>query len=567
MENSGDFRPSPSSQPKCLRTTDCLARRSRLVLLLLIAIGSLRIVSTYSVFSSTVDEPSHIARGIEWLDRGTYTFNMQHPPLSGVLVVILPYLAGARSAGKSHPFAEGSAILGYGRHYDRTLTLARPGTLPSYWLAMWIVYAWAFRLSGPLAAISSSLLFGALPAILAHSGLATTDMVLTASLGLAVLTTFWWLDKLSAYRSVVFGITIAFALLAKFSTVVFFPVGIMSMLTWYVIAHPDRVSELIRTTARLVRPSLIATVTAFFCIWMAYRFSLGLVHHLGVPLPAPEFFYEMNALQKHNSSGHPSYLLGRCDIHGFWYFYPVSLALKTPLGYLVLVGAALVLFLSRWRDAELALPLCFSGGILLFSMGFSNINIGIRHILPVYLGFSVAGGVVVAKLSETSQRSRLAVWIVAAALLWFLVSGSASHPDYLAYTNEIAPREPERYLVDSDLDWGQDVRRLVRRPDQLGVQEITFSPYSSTSIMAGRLSPIAHPTNYSKPAPGWNAISVSFWKIHPCAANRPIDGVPIKIADKPWPNQMKPLERVGRTILLYYFPVKASQEMSQRCQK
>jgi len=533
---------------------DWVSRRSGWILFLLIVAGSARIVSTYAVFSATYDEPSHLARGIEWLDRGTYTLNTEHTPLSGLLVAILPYLDGARSAGKNQAGYEGLAILGHGEHYDRILTFARLGTLPSYWLAMVVVYAWAFRLSGPLAAIFASLLFGALPTVLGHAGLATTDMLLTATLGLSILSSFWWLDKPNLCRSLVFGFTIALAVVSKLSALVFFPVGILSMLSWYLIAYPDRIRESIGTAGRLVRPSLAAGAAAVFFIWMTYRFSFGPVHLLGIRLPAPEFFSGIGYLGWHNSYGHASYLFGRCRDHGFWYFYPVSLSLKTPIGFAVLTGGSIALFLGRWRRADLALPLSFAGGILLFSMLFSNINIGVRHIEPVYFGLSIAAGIAAAELLGTSSAPGPGRWIAAAALLWFLLAGAAAHPDYLAYTNEIAGREPERFLAESDLDWGQDVKRLARRLDQLGVKEVTFDPFTLTAVMAGRLSPIAHPTDYSNPAPGWNAVSVSFWKLTPCTKHRIIDSVPLKIADQPWPDRVKPVERVGRTILLYYFP-------------
>ena len=112
---------------------------------------------------------------------------------------------------------------------------------------------------------------------------------------------------------------------------------------------------------------------------------------------------------------------------------------------------------------------------MLLIAAFSRINIGIRHVLPVYLLFSlVAGAAVVRLLRDAGTRKWIsAVLMVLAA--WFGASSLISHPDYLAYFNEFAGSEPENIVVDSDLDWGQDVKRLAARLREVGAREVTFA--------------------------------------------------------------------------------------------
>src|ERR1700685_3463479 len=110
-------------------------RHSRVLALALILIASVRVVSTYTVFSHTFDEPAHIACGIEWLAKGVYTWEPQHPPLARVAAALGPYLIGARPhntkrIGTFSMTTEGVAILFQGNRYDLTLTLARLGMLP-----------------------------------------------------------------------------------------------------------------------------------------------------------------------------------------------------------------------------------------------------------------------------------------------------------------------------------------------------------------------------------------------------------------------------------------------------
>ena len=102
--------------------------------LLLVVLACLRITMTYRVFSQTHDEPAHIATGMEWLDRGTYTSEPLHPP-GRIAVAMGPFLAGRRllvdnmwEGGNEILYAEGT--------YRRNLALARLGTLPFFVLRL-----------------------------------------------------------------------------------------------------------------------------------------------------------------------------------------------------------------------------------------------------------------------------------------------------------------------------------------------------------------------------------------------------------------------------------------------
>src|SRR6185312_4562806 len=135
----------------------------------LIGVALARVVATYPVFNQTWDEASHIAGGMEWLDRGSYTYEPMHTPLPRVMAALGPYLSGARSQGDRNRDIEGNRILHSLGTYDRTLTLARMGILPFFVLAAVIVVLWGSRLYGWDAALWALLLFTTLPPILGHS--------------------------------------------------------------------------------------------------------------------------------------------------------------------------------------------------------------------------------------------------------------------------------------------------------------------------------------------------------------------------------------------------------------
>src|SRR5258708_5704748 len=100
-----------SKEPLLKRVEKLLERRAVVLVVALILLGLIRIISTYTVFSHTSDEPAHIACGMEWLDQHVYRYEPQHPPLTRIMAALGPYLDGARSTGQREFFMEGNEIL------------------------------------------------------------------------------------------------------------------------------------------------------------------------------------------------------------------------------------------------------------------------------------------------------------------------------------------------------------------------------------------------------------------------------------------------------------------------
>lgn len=499
---------------------------------ILVLIGSLRIASTYRVFNHTIDEPEHLAAGMEWLDAGKYLYMDEQPPLSRIFGAFLPWVAGEEFHRGPASYSEGYRILGRGEHYDRVLALGRLGMLPFFWMASAVVFLWARRTGGAVAGVMAALLFTTTPPVLAHSGLITTDMALAATVALAAYVSLLWAEAPTRRRTLALGAAVGLAAIAKFSALAFLPAAWAAM---YLAGKgaPSPGSERRAAHGRL-RELAVALCVAAVIVWAAYRFTFAHVEWLGLRLPAPRFFAGLDAVWKHNQAGHPSYLLGQRSLAGFWYYFPVALAVKTPVAMLLLAAVG-VWIAARRRANALALPLAFSLGVLLFAMT-SRISIGVRHILPVYVGLSIAGGAVAAR---ALARRTWAAPAVAALLAWHVASGARQHPDYLAYANEAAAGKLENVLADSDLDWGQDMKRLGERLRLAGIEEVSFAPFNRTYAWAGHPFPKLLPVNPDRPSPGWNAVSITPWKLF---------GFPA------WVDRMPPGERVGRSILLWCVP-------------
>jgi hypothetical protein len=563
-----------------------------LALILIIAAACLLAAGSWRVYSNTWDEPEHLAAGVELLDRGRYEYDTEHPPLGRVFLALGPWLAGAHSFATPPPEGtlEGVDILYSGGHYWRYLTLARLGALPFLALLMLVTWLWARRLfETPWAALLPVVLLASVPPVLGHGALASLDVAAAATILLALYTLQRWICSARLGDAALFGLAAGVAVATKFSAVPFIAlsligVSVVGLILRYAPAR-TRGTDVVKADADVFRGSAnlrawiaglaLAALTTLVPIFLVYgpraanpagvalRFNWavsyllqrpGLDHALGallshLPLPREltDLVNGVVAVEAHNDSGHRSYLLGEVRLTGWWYFYLVALAVKTPIPLLAAGVPGLGYLAARgWRRAEpwALAPLTMTIAILVFACAFSRINIGIRHILILY-PFMALGA---ASLLQRAWRSvgslhtgpaRLAGAAVLLALLaWQLSSLWRAYPDYLPYFNE-AVAHPAHVLVDSDLDWGQDLYRLEQRAQQLRIPFLNIA-YRGTADLAHEPLPPYRDLPPRQPAHGWVAISQ-------LARTRDLD-------DYSWLEPYRPVEQIGKSIDLYYIP-------------
>ena len=486
------------------------------------------------MLSHTTDEPAHLAAGIEWIENGTYTYEDQHPPLARVTGALGVYFAGSRWSRNKDMYDEGFHLLGQNHRYNRALFFSRLFMLPFFWIGAAAVYFWGLRIGGTRTAIFSTLIFTTTPTILAHAGLATTDIrALTAFVSATLVASLYWASKPGWRTSAIFGLTLGLALLSKFSTLAFLPAAWLLMYAAHLLLASPGFLPALKRAVKVLPWAALSTALALLLVWAGYRFAIGPVDYLNATLPAPAFFTGIHYVYSHNNAGHLAYLLGHLSQHGFWYYYPVVLAVKTPLATLILLAIAIALAIR-----QIAVPLALIAAILAVGL-FSHINIGVRHILPIYTGFALCGGAALDRLFGANRKWM--TWTAAALLLWQVATGALEHPDYLSYTNELAGSHPERILADSDLDWDQGMRGLALRLKQLGVQDLHFKANGSGYMIANGHSfpPYELMPDGDQPPPGWNAICITAWKL---------SGQP------KWADRIEPKRKIHRSIYLYYFP-------------
>jgi hypothetical protein len=553
----------------------------------IILAGMARIAATYAVFSHTYDEPAHIAAGMEWLDRGTYTYEPMHPPLARVAVAIGPWLDGARSAGLQDMWDEGDAILHATGADQRTLILARLGILPFFLLASALVWTWTRQLFGAGSALLATCLFTTLPPVLAHGGVATTDMALSATLLLATYAVAQWFARPTPGRSLALGASIGAAILAKLSALVMLPACILAIAAWQWIIAARRngsvpgaawAAQASASTPSL-RSSVLVVCAALLVLWAGYRFSLAAVttaatrpHELidqvfapagalhdaiyGVAeaaiLPFSELVRGIAQLAQRQADGNLAYLLGETSRTGWWWFFPVALSVKTPIAFLLLAALGGIASLrASWRGRRwnLAAPTICAAAVLVTVLP-SRINIGLRHVLPIYAFLALAAGFGACWLAGFARHGVIGRAAAMLLLTWHVASGAVAHPDYLAYFNEIAGRRPDQILVDSDLDWGQDVYRLADAARAHGVAELamTVLGHRPESRLVQRELPGARPFDPEQPGHGWVAVSLYFLRNDPKYS---------------WLNECAPVALVGTSIRLYHLSDETAPALSK----
>ena len=199
------------------------------------------------------------------------------------------------------------------------------------------------------------------------------------------------------------------------------------------------------------------------------------------------------------------------------------IGIKTPIALLILAIA------GAWfvtRREFIAFPLA----ILAISMS-SNINIGVRHILPVYVPLSILAAIAL---------SRAQWWSIALAA-WMVIGSLAAHPDYIPWANAFAGRHPERIVLDSNFDWGQDVVRLRTACRREHVDTLATFLFGTTDQRQIGLPPYRPIDPYTHQT-GWIAVSES--AIIPAQARDPVAYL--------WLTSGYRYQRVGKTIRLYH---------------
>lgn len=471
--------------------------KTRLSAWLLALLGALLLLHTAWQKSPTWDETGYFGLGAYLLKSGNWDVpaSCSHPPLAFYLhslpVFFYPidwspwhYRQGLeRELGflRSADLRRGNALL-LDADYDGEWLFfcCRATSLVFFGLLALVLYRWGCRLHGPAGGPLASWLLALCPNTLAHASLINTDFAFEATFALAVYAFYRLLLEPSHLRLAGAGLGLGLALGSKLSALVLLP-GLGLGLAWFLVfASPEQRQRLgvLRWWPR------VGVWGQGLALYLGVALGGGLVLWVLYGFQVEPYLLTLRSQLGDLESGHEAYLMGAYSSQGWWYYYPVALLIKTPVPALILGGWGLWQGLRdrvRWAEQGLLLwpPLLLLG---LFVAGGKDL--GLRYVLPVYpFLFLLAGNALPAP--GTDWKALLArAWragLLILCCLWYAAGTLRNHPDHLAYFNELVggPEQGYRYLVDSNLDWGQDLKGLKTYMDQRGIGRIKLSYFGT----------------------------------------------------------------------------------------
>ena len=543
--------------------TDSAAQARALTVLTLLLSFGLAMTSAVQK-SPTMDEQNHIARGAAYLGTGDPRLSIEHPPLVNVLSALPPHLLLDLElpldqwweAAEWYHFAD-NFLWRTNDHPDRIVFLARLPIIGIGVLLNALAFRWASERFGAWAGLLAAVFAALDPNLLAHQRLSTTDLGGTFFAFLAAYV-FWKRGRRSSWVDVVWmGAALGLAFTAKLSALVFGPI---LALAWFVDGLLEHRDGSFRVARRIGRLGVIAGIS-LTVVWASYGFRVGPMDGLGRFVPAPPYARGIQAVLDLAGGGRPAYLLGEVSTEGWWYYFPVAFAVKTPLATLIaLAAASWYLTRSPHRDDLYVVlpPLLF---LLLSTTG--RLNLGYRHLLPM-LPFLAVHVSRLANSTAGSVRPRIVGWGSFGLALWLGISTLALHPHYLAAFNVFAggPGDGWRVLADSNIDWGQDLKGLRNWMDHEDVDRVKLSWFGSARPDAYGVShdllpgvPYGFnawqdpPFDPQDPEPGIYAISVS-------------NLVGVALPDPglySWFRARPPDDKVGYSIFVYRVDVAAGE--------
>jgi len=491
-----------------------------MAILLLLLMFILEISSAWTE-SQIIDEGVHLTAGYSYLVNHQIVLNPEHPPLVKLLsaIFISPLHAvfpwqDLRDANQWD--IAGKFFYDLGNQAEMMLFLGRLPIMFCSILLGWLIFKWAKKISGVKAGLFALALFVFDSNILAHSRYITTDIAV--SLGfLATLYYFCqYIEKPKIKNLFILLFIFALAQITKFSALILWPIIIIAT---------------IFSKLKIKQGLILLLGLILVTFWIIFIFYFGEIN---------QYYAGLQDLADHERGGHYTYLLGQYDERGFWYYFFIAFLVKTPLTTLLLLFISMPLFIYHninnfFRKISLDYYLIIIFPILYFIISIINhINIGIRHLLPIYPFLFIFMATIIFHPQFKNKIIKITSLVL---LLFFIVESIITYPNYLGYFSLLVSGSSEghKYLLDSNLDWGQDLKKLKNYLAENNISQPIYLAYW------GKASPEYYQINYLPLTPtikkGLIAISMQN----------------IMSEDKAyaWLLTQKPKIKIGSSIYLY----------------
>lgn len=465
--------------------------------------------------SQTTDEAAHLGAGASYWATGNFQLNPEHPPLIKLLAAAPVFLIPGVQVPLESPNWKNADQWNFGAEFlyanfeelDAAKVILFFARLPMIlvWLVLGCVIIYLARKRwGPVGGLLSATFYAYDPTLLGHGHLVTTDL----GVSLLYFTTIWAFDHFWRQPSwkwlTITELLFAGALLAKFSALLLWfvlpvlatlrVVTVHTRLTWtwwwrligvMIVATPiliwsmygfeikridadPRIDQLWRERQELIDQGILEQQTDLvqkLVRWTDPATPSGawLSDFLTTEIPGYSYLRGVFSTLTHNYVGHSAYLLGQVNMLGWWYYFPIAFAVKMPIVTLAMLLAALGFAIFFWRrDRTSWFEISIGAFPFVLYLGWSmlgHINIGIRHIFPLFpfLFFWIGSLARPWPIGFRWQPLLLSV-----AMLGIISTSLLAWPHTIGYFNAFAggTNGGHRYVLDSNLDWNQDIWRL-----------------------------------------------------------------------------------------------------------
>ncbi len=472
--------------------------RFRLVLVAAVAVHLALGLGAVLQKSITTDELYHLAGGYSFNALGDFRIH----PDNGVLPQRLHALPAVLLGAHAPPLdtaawrTADATVVGYDFLYrsghDHWPLLVGARAVNALFGAALVVLVglWARRLAGDLAGTVAAVLAALSPTLLAHTPLATTDAAAAFFLTAAVAAFWHWLGARTVPALAVSAAVFALACVTKFSAVLLLPIFALLVGVDLFFRRPGsaRHDSASPQLPRLVGGLAAHALAAWVLIWACFNFRYAaaapdlppaetfaasgqwmldqagwqgrVLRVIGTWRLLPEAFLWGYTHTYLGSLSRGAYLAGEFSTTGWATFFPLTFAWKSTLAEIAAAAGALAL--AAWRRRALRPWLLHLAPLLALFVVYGGValtskpNIGHRHLLPLYPALFVVAGLLVARFPWRPRA------IAAAFVVLQTVAVAGIFPHHLAYFNILAggPERAWRLLVDSSLDWGQDLAGL-----------------------------------------------------------------------------------------------------------
>lgn len=580
------------------------SRIANIIAVILLGIMFLTAVFSMKGDSLTFDELAHISAGYSYLAKQDYRLNPEHPPLIKDIPA-LPLLFLDLNFPDTGPnwlqkeaapawwvqFDLGNEFLYHSGNNPREIIFWSRFAMICFLIILgWLLFWWTKKITNNTVAVGVLTLFAFSPTFLAHGRLANTDVGAVFGGLLAII--FWlrFLQNPSWKNTLLAGLTFGVAMLFKFSLVLLIPFFAVITVIYALLFSKSLVSYLGK--------SLLAGLAGFILvIWPVYQFHIWYYpaeqqlrdtiadissHPVPIlkdlvlwmtgqePLRAPaQYLRGLLMASQRTMWGNTTYFLGQISAGSWRYYFPLLYLLKIPAVFHLLTLSALAAFSATlWKIKKQKKILNYSRQyfwiITLFlwiavywtSAIAGNLNIGIRHLLPVFpfiyilAVFGVYQGF---KLVKTPIKRRILASFFLLLFFCYAVSSLFAFPHYLSYYNVFGGGIKNGYkiAVDSNYDWGQDFYRLLAFVEKEKIEKIYLDYFGGEDpvFWLGEKYIKLNPKEIKEPPHGWLAVSLNQLM---GGIAEPTTGFDQETGYYSWLKNQTPAAKAGHSIFIYY---------------